>query len=130
MDMLDQMMAWENGELDEDQEAAFFQELVNSGLAWQLQGMYGRRATDFDPDGEGDPLMDETVSWRQARELLTGESGDGLVGVNEAQQILDDLAHFPGTTQFYANEQGSGYLSYAGQKDGQPRYANVPRKTL
>ena len=41
---LDQMMAWEDGSLDEDGTIALFQDLVNSGLAWQLQGMYGRQA--------------------------------------------------------------------------------------
>ena len=44
MDQLDQMMAWENGDLDEDQTVELFQKLVDSGLAWQLQGCYGRMA--------------------------------------------------------------------------------------
>jgi hypothetical protein len=43
-DELSQMIAWENGELDEDETVALFQQLVDSGLAWQLQGMYGRMA--------------------------------------------------------------------------------------
>lgn len=38
------IMAWENGEMDEEDEAAFFQQLVDTGLAFSLQGMYGRRA--------------------------------------------------------------------------------------
>ena len=41
---LDDMIAWENGELDEDDTLALFQQLVNSGLIYQLQGMYGREA--------------------------------------------------------------------------------------
>ena len=44
MDQLDAMMAWENGELDEEGTVALFQSLVDSGLAWQLQGCYGRTA--------------------------------------------------------------------------------------
>ena len=43
--MLDTMIAYENGELDEDATVAFFQSLVDSGLAWSLQGSYGRTAT-------------------------------------------------------------------------------------
>ena len=35
---------YENGEMDGDQIIEFFQGLVNSGLAWQLQGSYGRTA--------------------------------------------------------------------------------------
>ena len=42
--MIDNIIAYEQGELDEDEVIAMFQELVNSGLAWQLQGSYGRQA--------------------------------------------------------------------------------------
>lgn len=35
---------YENGELDEQETVEFFQGLINSGLAWTLQGSYGRTA--------------------------------------------------------------------------------------
>jgi hypothetical protein len=44
LDQVDNIIAYENGELEEDEMIALFQELVNSGLAWQLQGHYGRTA--------------------------------------------------------------------------------------
>lgn len=44
---MDGMMAWEDGQLSEDEEIQFFQDGVNSGQVWHLQGMYGRRAHDL-----------------------------------------------------------------------------------
>jgi hypothetical protein len=44
MDQLSKMMAWEEGELSDDDTIALFQELIDSGLAWKLQGCYGRMA--------------------------------------------------------------------------------------
>lgn len=44
MDMLDKIMSYEGGEMDEDSIIEFFQELIDNGMAWQLQGHYGRTA--------------------------------------------------------------------------------------
>ena len=41
---LDKMIAFESGELSEDETVGLFQDLVNSGLVWSLQGFYGRTA--------------------------------------------------------------------------------------
>jgi hypothetical protein len=40
----DDMFAWEAGELSDEKEIELFQKLIDSGLAWQLQGCYGRQA--------------------------------------------------------------------------------------
>jgi hypothetical protein len=51
MDQVDMIMAFEAGELDEDGVIALFQDLVDSGLAWKLQGSYGRAAVSLIEQG-------------------------------------------------------------------------------
>lgn len=51
LDMIDDMMAWENGELDREQTICLFQKLIDNGMAWQLQGMYGRTAARLIDEG-------------------------------------------------------------------------------
>ena len=38
------IIAYEQGEMEQAEVVQFFQELIDSGLAWQLQGHYGRTA--------------------------------------------------------------------------------------
>lgn len=44
MDYIDTLIAYEQGDLDDDQTIDFFQELINTGVCWSLQGSYGRTA--------------------------------------------------------------------------------------
>lgn len=44
MDEIDAIIAYEQGDLPEDETIALFQRLVDSGLVWSLQGSYGRAA--------------------------------------------------------------------------------------
>ena len=41
---IDNIIAFESGALDEQQTIELFQGLIDSGLAWKLQGSYGRTA--------------------------------------------------------------------------------------
>lgn len=42
--LIDRLIAYENGELEEHEIIDLFQELVDSGQAWTLQGHYSRTA--------------------------------------------------------------------------------------
>ena len=47
MNTLDFILAFEGGELTEKELIKGFQDLINNGMAWTLQGMYGRMATNL-----------------------------------------------------------------------------------
>jgi hypothetical protein len=58
--IVEDIMRFEDGEMDTQEEVIeFFQKLVDSGLAWSLQGSYGRMAANMieqgyiTPGGEG-----------------------------------------------------------------------------
>ena len=69
MDQLDKMIAFENGELERDEVIKLFQSLVDSGLAWSLQGFYGRTAMDLIWNG------DVIASTPQAKAYFDREKG-------------------------------------------------------
>lgn len=50
--MLDGIIAYESGELNHEDTVALFQKLVDNGMAWQLQGHYGRTAKALIEAGE------------------------------------------------------------------------------
>ncbi|MCK5016377.1 MAG: hypothetical protein KAS32_04820 [Candidatus Peribacteraceae bacterium] len=43
--MIDKIVAYEQGELGDEEIIALFQKLINGGHAWTLQGSYGRMAS-------------------------------------------------------------------------------------
>ncbi len=50
-DMVDKIIAFEQGLLKSQEVIDLFQELVDSGLAWELQGSYGRMAMQLMEQG-------------------------------------------------------------------------------
>jgi hypothetical protein len=40
----EQISRYEAGEMSDEETIEFFQDLIDSGLVWQLQGVYGRQA--------------------------------------------------------------------------------------
>lgn len=79
--IVEQILDWENGEMDFKAEVEFFQQLVESGLCWELQGMYGRRAKQLLDAGliqEGDR--------RKRPSLITKPSTiDGVIVMNTSE---------------------------------------------
>lgn len=51
-DYVSAIMDYESGELDEDETVELFQHLVDTGMAWSLQGSYGRTAQAMINSGE------------------------------------------------------------------------------
>ena len=47
IDTMSAIIDYENGELSDDDTIALFQSLIDSGLAWNLQGHYGRTAASL-----------------------------------------------------------------------------------
>ena len=47
MNIIDGVTWYESGELTEQETIEFFAQLIKKGIAWQLQGSYGRQAMRF-----------------------------------------------------------------------------------
>ena len=46
-ELIGKVIEYEQGTLDEDATVELFQGLIDSGMAWELQGSYGRMAKDL-----------------------------------------------------------------------------------
>jgi hypothetical protein len=70
MDIVDKIMLWEQGEMTgKDEVVAFFQELIDNGMAWTLQGTYGRTAKHLIDEGYCHKWKSE--GWRELTEFRT-----------------------------------------------------------
>ena len=65
--MVDKIIAYEAGELDNQGILELFSELIKSGQAWQLQGSYGRQAQNFI---DNNLINNEgVINWEKYQEL-------------------------------------------------------------
>ena len=52
LQLTNEIISYENGDMDQEEVLDFFQKLVDTGLVWQLQGCYQRTAASLIYDGE------------------------------------------------------------------------------
>jgi len=60
--MVDDIIDYESGELDDKRTIKMFQKMVNTGQAWRLQGSYGRTAAALLEAGAIKPPKKKTKS--------------------------------------------------------------------
>jgi len=76
--LVDYIMQYEDEGLDEETEIKFFAYLVKTGMAWQLQGSYGRAAQDLIRNG----LIDNKGN------ILGGQQESVRVAENKVKTLL------------------------------------------
>jgi len=54
---IDDIMKFEQGEMEDDEIIDFFQGMINSGVVWTLQGFYGRTAAQLIEGGHCSPVI-------------------------------------------------------------------------
>lgn len=58
-DLVGKIIDYESGNMTDEELISFFQELINSGMCWQLQGHYGRMASILIEEGLCEPRKAE-----------------------------------------------------------------------
>lgn len=76
MNMVDKIIAFENGDMTEEEVIHFFQDLVDSGDAWRLQGSYGRMATALIDQGLVIKKTQKDINQEQAEDEKQTTQGE------------------------------------------------------
>lgn len=69
--MVDKIIAYEAGKLNNKAILELFSELIKTGQAWKLQGAYGRTAKNL--MDKGLILKDGVIDWERYQKLLTNK---------------------------------------------------------
>jgi hypothetical protein len=64
-DLATKVIKYEQDELDGNEIVELFQELIDNGMAWQLQGHYGRMATDLIDSGLCSPANEQETDRKE-----------------------------------------------------------------
>jgi hypothetical protein len=59
-DLVEKIVRYEHGDMPPAEEVDFFKELVETGMVWQLQGHYGRKAHTLIDQG----LVEAPSDWK------------------------------------------------------------------
>ena len=59
MKLVNEIVRYENGEMSAVELIAFFQKLIDTDMAWNLQGTYGRIARNLIEDGLCEPKKEK-----------------------------------------------------------------------
>ena len=71
---MNELMAFESGELEEGRVIQLFQQLTDNGVVWQLQGFYGRTAIQLIDEGLITVELDSVPP--RAREIIEQNKKD------------------------------------------------------
>ena len=67
MQLVDQLIAYEEGQMTEDEEIALFQHLIDTGMCWHMEGYYHRVGASLIEAGLIKPLERTDANLQQSR---------------------------------------------------------------
>lgn len=118
-DIVGQIMAFESGELDNEEVFALFQFLLDSGMIYSLQGSYQRMATDLVLAGKIEPPSEDQNEGMKEGDLI--EFWDNIV-----YEVTDNL-------NIFSPPLGKPKIDYGifmGYQDGRDRIRILHRGKL
>lgn len=111
-DQVDMIMSYEQGDLSDEDTLELFSRLIKSGLAWKLQGSYGRTAKALIDAGrissKGDIL--ETEAKVETKELMSETSNVDVIDMFLSDSFPKDKLPSWGTANLKITKQPKGWV--------------------